>query len=138
MSRMSSNHSESIAVQNKLISNLRFSFLSTENGVRGSLFKSPPFVRRLWNGTKILQIWKQPHRAWLFKHGSLFVPVLNFICRSDGGGNKQGRLVGGELSKRPPYPENRFGAKVLQDHGSWPSDGSNPLKKPRPTRARRD
>jgi hypothetical protein len=57
----------------------------------------------LWNGTNILQIWQQPHRVRLSKHRSLFVPVLNSICRSDGGGNKQGRLVGGAPEKRSPY-----------------------------------
>ncbi|MBN1848870.1 MAG: hypothetical protein JW932_09825, partial [Deltaproteobacteria bacterium] len=48
------------------------------------------------------------HRAWLLKRCLLFVPVLNSIRRSDGGGEKAGSALGCELEKRSPYPRKPF------------------------------
>jgi hypothetical protein len=91
-------------------SNLNFSSSRTDKGAEeGSLVKSPLFARMSWNGTKILHLWQEPHRAWYFKHCSLFVPVLNSIRRNDGGGNKQLPPVSGELEKRPLCPKIVFG-----------------------------
>ncbi|MBN1847637.1 MAG: hypothetical protein JW932_03550, partial [Deltaproteobacteria bacterium] len=50
----------------------------------------------------------QPHRTWLFKLRLLFVPVLNSIRRSDGGGEKAMPAFGCELEKRSPYPRKPF------------------------------
>jgi len=75
----------------------------TDSAERGDLFsREPPFLLRLWNGTKVqILMATAPQRA---------VPSLkNFFCACSenpefvfGGGNRQRSHVGGSLEKRSP------------------------------------